>query len=458
MSADLYAAFLDGGDGKGTSIDAAQSTSTGTERTEVPSSTLDYQRIPQSWTTTPKTGPSKQEPALWQKSPSGNDVLFDAEEPEIDDDFGDFQAVEDSKESGSQATQISENTHQPQHNIKAPTTAGLLTDFLDTDSYLQHTSASGGPRPGSKALEVTGNVPALKPSAANGTAEIDANWEEDWGEPEEIRPQTEPKHAPTGFAPQEKPQADPMKGRNDEEDDWEPFEDGQPATSAQDSPEKPSTTVRNGSQSVSLVSSNRPSFHERPTNVPPPSSLLQLLSDVFKSLHESNLDNTVSKPDLAAKILIVFRTACRLVAGRSLRWRRDNLLSQSMRISQAGKSGGMKLTSVNKSESAKEERDCREMIRDWDLHLHEFNSIIARAGLPPHRMKIPASAALKTLKYPVPTESSKQCALCGLKRVERVTDVDVDVDDLFGEFWTEHWGHKDCYDFWYSYTSLLGHR
>ncbi|KAI1623878.1 hypothetical protein EDD37DRAFT_442940 [Exophiala viscosa] len=457
MSADLYAAFLDSGDGR-LSTDAAHSTSVGGGGNDVPNEQLEYRPVTQPWVTPSKPGFTKHGSPLWQKDASGSDVLFDAEEPELDDDFGDFQAVEDLNEPGPQTTQTVTNTHQQHPTDKAFRTAGPLTHLLDTDSYVQHASNSDGALPGSRALKVQRNVPPSNPVATNEVAEIDASWEEDWGEVEDSQPQMEPQHGPTGFRRPGKAPAHPIKSRNEEEDVWEPFEDGQPVTSATDSSEKPSTALKKATQSLSLSLPSSTSHHERPTNVPPPSSLLQLLSDVFKSLHESNLDTTVSKPNLAAKILIVFRTACRLVAGRTLRWRRDNLLSQSMRISQAGKSGGMKLASANKSESAKEERDCKEMIRDWDLRLHEFNSIIARAGLPPHRIKIPASTVLKTLKYPGSTESSKQCALCGLKRSERVTDVDVDVDDLFGEFWSEHWGHKDCYDFWYSSNGLLGHR
>jgi len=141
-----------------------------------------------------------------------------------------------------------------------------------------------------------------------------------------------------------------------------------------------------------------------------------------------------------------------------MRWKRDTILAQSVRIGQAGKGGGMKLAAVNRSESTKEERDSEEMAHDWSRYLLEFNSILAQAGFPSHRMKLSASLSLKTVKHTSTSDLSKQCALCGLKRTERLSDIDVDVDDLFGEFWTEHWGHRDCCEFWYSYKDLLGHR
>lgn len=460
MSADLYAAFLEGGDGKGPSGNASQATSVETTRTGGPGRELDSQTIPSSRVTQLWSNPAIQKSSLWQKDAggSGTDVLFDADQPESDDDFGDFEAVGDVNDSGIEPTQVSSNTHPERQTGRAPTTANLVADLLDTDGYLHHASNSAEPLSSGRALDAKQNIPPAEAISTDRTGKVDDTWGEDWGDLEQTQPQTEPGY---GSARTEQHGNVTVPGRESskaEEDEWEPFEDGEPACNAQAALKDVSTILQKGSQTPSSSLPNHPSFHERPTNVPPPSSLLQLLSDVFKALHQCNIDNKVPKSDLAAKIVIVFRTACRLVAGRSLRWRRDTLLSQSMRISQAGKSGGMKLTSINKSESAKEERDCKEMIRDWDLHLHEFNDIIARAGLQPHRMKIPSSAVLKTLKYPGSTESSKQCALCGLKRNERVVEVDVDNDDLFGEFWTEHWGHKDCYEFWYSYNGLLGHR
>jgi len=38
--------------------------------------------------------------------------------------------------------------------------------------------------------------------------------------------------------------------------------------------------------------------------------------------------------------------------------------------------------------------------------------------------------------------------VCALKRNERVVKVDFEVEDVFGEWWTEHWGHKACVAFW----------
>jgi len=35
-----------------------------------------------------------------------------------------------------------------------------------------------------------------------------------------------------------------------------------------------------------------------------------------------------------------------------------------------------------------------------------------------------------------------------LKRDERVARVEFGVEDSFGEWWVEHWGHRTCRNFW----------
>ncbi|EGE02453.1 hypothetical protein TEQG_01489 [Trichophyton equinum CBS 127.97] len=55
-------------------------------------------------------------------------------------------------------------------------------------------------------------------------------------------------------------------------------------------------------------------------------------------------------------------------------------------------------------------------------------------------------------------KSAHACALCGLKREERVARVDDGVSDSFGEWWLDHWGHADCEAFWKSNAAKLDHR
>jgi hypothetical protein len=52
-------------------------------------------------------------------------------------------------------------------------------------------------------------------------------------------------------------------------------------------------------------------------------------------------------------------------------------------------------------------------------------------------------------------KATKPCVLCGLKRDERVEKVDGVVEDSFGEWWSEHWGHVACRNFWREHRGEL---
>jgi hypothetical protein len=43
-------------------------------------------------------------------------------------------------------------------------------------------------------------------------------------------------------------------------------------------------------------------------------------------------------------------------------------------------------------------------------------------------------------------------------RDERVANVDAHVEDSFGEWWTEHWGHLECRLFWEENQASLAQR
>lgn len=56
-------------------------------------------------------------------------------------------------------------------------------------------------------------------------------------------------------------------------------------------------------------------------------------------------------------------------------------------------------------------------------------------------------------------KAQSPCALCGLKREERVVArFDERVDDTFWEWWSEHWGHVECRRFWERYRDDLVRR
>lgn len=455
MSADLYAAFMAADDDQYKSGGVTKSIAGNASEASSSRDPKGPQGSSQTWDPPSRVSPQAEATSLWRRDANGSDVLFDAEELVNDDEFGDFETVSTPRANVSVNHGVSEGSSSSNTDITS--SRELVHDLLDPDNVdVPPSTGSLALFPHIEELRVFDERRQPESTAQAKANKLESAWEEDWEDLERMQCHESLQRGPNDSRERDTQPVRPQTTPTDE-DEWEAFEDGKLDRPAQQISPKPPPTTLTRPQHKSQPANAAPAF-ERPTNVPPPSSLLQLLSAVFEEIQQHNAADKPSKPDLAAKVLVVFRTASRLVAGRSLRWKRDTLLSQSMRIGQAGKSGGMKLTSINKSENAKEERDAEEMIRDWMTHVHEYNSIIAQAGLQPHRMKISSSPSLKTFKYSGTSESSRQCALCGLKRTERLVDVDVDMDDIFGEFWTEHWGHKDCYGFWYSYKGLLGQR
>jgi hypothetical protein len=253
-------------------------------------------------------------------------------------------------------------------------------------------------------------------------------------------------------------------------EDWGDFSDGpsvKPVTKSKATP--PSTAASPAPNSFATTP-----VTVRPTNIPPPSVLLELFLDVFENLQkEAALAKSQlrsSAPPSSSNIISttalnihnVLQSAARVIAGRSLRWKRDTILSQSMRIGPArsGKSG-MKLNSVNKQENIKEEQDAVDVLTTWRERAAIFNAVLQAAGQRPIP-GVPDPSALKVITARADQgalKASHSCALCSLKRDERVLRVDEqNVQDSFGEWWTEHWGHTACRQFWETNRHLLGQR
>ena len=211
-----------------------------------------------------------------------------------------------------------------------------------------------------------------------------------------------------------------------------------------------------------------------PSNIPPPSILLPLLTTIFASpateLKIFQSRQSLDQPGILSQLgalLSTIRAAARLLAGRKLRWKRDKLLSQSMKIGPAhsGNAGGMKLAGVDKAESRREDQEAAEVLQVWKQQAGPLRSIVAALNgrLPEHeRVKIPEIGDNMPIRQGKPGEgmvtAPKCCFLCGIKRDERVAKVDVDVEDSFGEWWVEHWGHVDCVCFWEKHKDLLEQR
>lgn len=239
-------------------------------------------------------------------------------------------------------------------------------------------------------------------------------------------------------------------------------------------PAKAPTSSNLVERSTSRTSTKAANPGPPPSNVPPPSVLLPLVTTTFRSLaadvkmvvssgidssnHSSPLDQ--ARMYQVKDALATARAGARIIAGRKLRWKRDTLLSQSMKTGPASsKLGGMKLAGLDKTESRREDAEAAEAVRIWQEQVGGLRSAIAKASL---QMPVPEMLELMPIRILKVSEGAvtapKCCFLCGVKRDERVSKVDVSVEDSFGEWWTEHWGHVDCTSFWADHKASLSQR
>ncbi|KAK3333101.1 hypothetical protein B0T19DRAFT_116749 [Cercophora scortea] len=262
------------------------------------------------------------------------------------------------------------------------------------------------------------------------------------------------------------------------DDDWAEFEDlpadNKPHTSStkvEINPPKPAT----GSSALAAA---KDSSGPPPTNVPPPSVLLSIFPQLLDLANTSLLKPISTLPASgrqavatnAATVLFLrghltlATVAARIIAGRKQRWHRDKFLMQSMSISAAGGKGGMKLAGVDKTQSAREDREAAEVLAVWQSQVGRLRSAVAAAN------QASSSAAASPLRVPelsinvsahaapMVATAPKPCVICGLKRDERIPRVDVDVEDSFGEWWVEYWGHRACRNFWLEHEVKLRQR
>lgn len=118
----------------------------------------------------------------------------------------------------------------------------------------------------------------------------------------------------------------------------------------------------------------------------------------------------------------------------------------------------MKLAGVDKAEVAKEDREVLDVVRSWKAQVGKLRSAVAGANAAAHDGKgklpaVPEIGETMPIKMLKPAEggltAAHACALCGLKREERVAKVDESVEDSFGEWWVEGMSmHTSCRNLW----------
>lgn len=470
---------------------------------EGPTTPQPWQDRPSWETSTPAKSPAftpkARVPSVSKPRNSNADVLFDAddfdgmpvEEQDDDDDFGDFETG-DMKQEATRPTGAPQNAMAdllsldfgapsvpPQSTSlsmaaststrKPPPSQLLSTLDLNASSSSSLSPTSLYPQaPRSSSFSDRNPFPGLAVTTpVSGTFPRDVKADDD--------KETSP--SPITAWPEAKSATD--------NDDWDAFADF-PPDAASATPGAPSATslswdwdavdtpqpapIRRASKNSQPKTSSVEVIGPPPTNVPPPSILLSILSDLLAEADTKLYKPTANQtPAVKSRIyadpatlnylkgyLALATVTARILAGRKVRWNRDKFLSQGMSVSAAGGKRGMKLAGIDKAQSAREDREAADVVGIWRDHVGKLRSAVAAAniGLQKQPVKLePLTVpeindhmAFKTAKL-VPN-APHACVVCGLKRDERVKGVDFVVEDSFGEWWVDHWGHRLCRNFW----------
>lgn len=439
------------------------------------SSNIDMVRgsVPAKSNMNPTRLPPQKPPVVSQSS--HGEVLFDADEMfgELgDDDFGEFESVMPDPPSHAQplqplSTMFSATSLEPKAT-KRPT--NLLSTTTNMNGILPYPQAPKSP-----------SFQERNPFADLGLSTKSVSDLQKEGDPNQPSPVTA---WPTFEIKIPKPDLykDSPAPNSEIDDEWGDFSD-LPAETPVQQTIGDHTGIEADAwawDSADQVTESASAHNDAPppTNIPPPSVLLTLFPSVF-DLPQSVLFKPVANQPFSLKnriisdpstieflraYLTIATVAARIVAGRKLRWKRDTLLFQAMKIGQAAAGGksGMKLAGVDKAEVTREDRETAEVVRVWKEQLGRLRSAvaIANSGIqnPSQHLAIPdVSESMHIRTQERAATAPKACLICGLKREERVNKVDVDVEDSFGEWWIDHWGHRACRNFWLEHEAKLRH-
>ncbi|KAF9761986.1 hypothetical protein IL306_003603 [Fusarium sp. DS 682] len=415
-----------------------------------------------------------------QQDPS---VLFDAEDFELqiaedeeddDDEFGDFESV---------PPPVVAKT-VPAVSTTKPAPAPPSMDLLSLDEPALAPSQTTKKPPPTKLLGplAFGATTTSYPQAPKSPSFQDRNPFPELAiktpTSEEPKPVKKPKEeTPTTAWPSfESPKDTNLTKTRYQDDEWGAWDDftatddKNPSTSAKKAPESWDWDAIDNAQPSNIESQDDA---PPPINVPPPSVILSAFPDLlnsgtafFKPMsgHNTSVKQRIlSDPkaiDFLRGYILLASTAARVIAGRKQRWHRDKILAKSMSISAAG-SKGMKLAGVDKTQAVREDREAADVVAVWRQQVGRLRSAVAAArsadkDLSLQVPEISENMQVHTAKM-VPT-APKACIICGLKRDERVAKVDYEVEDSFGEWWLDHWGHKACKNFWIEHEQKLRQR
>ncbi|USP78479.1 hypothetical protein yc1106_05753 [Curvularia clavata] len=366
-------------------------------------------------------------PIVKAKKSADPSVLFDAEDEIDDDDFGDFEGVQ-----------------KVETSIGTPaTSSSALVDLLGDMNVSRPPPPSSSQRdvssaktPKSQATTKKsikgsfGTVSKAKQSVSKSASISTQKDEEEW----------------------------------DEFDDWEASIPTQAPTKASSKPQAIKSTNSDPNTTapppiLSPITVDPQPGELPPTNVPPPGVLLSLFPSLFAEAQEKLFkpmaaqplpmrNRLLAEPATIAYLqgyLMLGNVAAHIIAGRKLRWKRDQHLSQGMRIGPASSraTSGMKLTGIDKGENMKEEREVSDVVRSWKEQVGRLRHVVAgvnqiKAGALDRGPDLQETMPVKTLKQSEGGIPARQpCMLCGLKREERVTAADMATDDSFGEWWID---------------------
>jgi hypothetical protein len=409
---------------------------------------------------------------ITKNTPNDNsNVLFDAiDELQIngdDDDFGDFETV------SSPTPQI--DLLQIESPVKAGKAVKMPSELLMTDDILKTSPFPYPQAPKSPSFrernpfaDLAVTTPQMSKTKMEEALKIES--------PVTAWPEYEPQIPTTG------PYHDsPAVNEPEEEEDWGDFEDLPSETKNKRQPKNGIEADAWAWDAVDgqIASNTTPSTEvPPPTNIPPPSVLLAMFPQLFNRPQSSLFQAVANQPpslknrilsdpstiDFLRSYILIVTVAARIIAGRKLRWKRDQILSQAMKIGPAvahGK-GGMKLAGVDKAETTREEREATDLVRIWREQVGRLRSAVAATNSSLHdnsrHLIVPEITENMTVKTEGALTAPKACFLCGLKREERIPKVDFQVEDSFGEWWVDHWGHRACRNFWQEHESQLKQR